>query len=313
VLAEFRRYDPNLKKMFHSTYAMEDPHHADNLAYCQVQALKIYDWLEDNVLNSRKKDTDSFVLTDVKNKFPTISTQLLEMTLQILLSTGKISLFSPDHNTDSAAVGGNHRSRVIQYYLSRGAGAEIIEKKKQQEQLAELAEQYQAEIDRQNRRKAQREKQELEAEKMQALPRKGSASSASSDSARTSEKENSRNEQNAKKLKPVAIASSVAAPAPAPAPFDSNSPIRTYTDTRIVPVCDVSKQVLADVTEILQMSSESSEGGAVEIGDIFEQIQARGVSRETLYKSLEYLTELNRIMVDWDDADKDQKSTIYLI
>jgi hypothetical protein len=61
------------------------------------------------------------------------------------------------------------------------------------------------------------------------------------------------------------------------------------------------------------MSSESSEGGAVEIGDIFDQVQARGVSRETLYKSLEYLTELNRVMVDWDDADKDQKSTIYLI
>ena len=289
---------------------MEDPHLADNLAYCQVISVKIYDWLEESVIMSGRKATGSFVLTDLKNKFPTISNQLLEMTLQILLSTGKVSLSSPDTVNDYTVAGSNHRSRVTLYYLSADAAAEITEKKKKQERMVELADQYQAEIDRQRRRKAQRETQDREAEAQEeSRERKKSASTSITNTG--DEKENSRNEQHTKKTKVVTTAPAPA-PAPAPAAF-VDSPIRAFRDTRRAPVCEVSSQVLEDVTEILQTSSENSEGGAVEIGDIFDQIQSRDITREVFYKSLEYLTNLNRIMVDWDDSDKDQKSTIYLI
>jgi len=292
---------------------MDDNFRTNNLAYCQVITVTIYDWLEETVINSRRKTTDSFVLTDVKNKFPTISPQLLEMTLQILLSTGKISLYSPDAKNASTLDGGSHRSRVTLYYLSTDSAAEIIEKKEKQERLAELAEQYQAEIDRQNRRKAQREVQDREAEAQEVSRTKSSSSKTRVDNS-MNEKENSQNKEHLKKARVGAITGIPPSPAlaPAPAPF-VDSPLRAFKDTRSLPVCDVSPRVIEDVTEILQMSSENSEGGGVEIGAIFEQIQSRDISREVFYKSLEYLTQLNRIMVDWDDNDKDQKSTIYLI
>ena len=308
----------------------------EDLEYANSQKSKVWSWLGKRFIDlgdkGRDNERERFSLGDVKKCFPLQGIELLEMQMKCLITDGKVVL--------SSAV----RSRVKEYSLTVIAVEEFntlqVQKIEDEEMEREIA-MNQAKLKNMAEEQARARKQPMKEEKQGvARDKKFKTTAASIGDMGEKRSFESLNKENVATSHHHTRGDNSAADSPQNARFkkskhtDANvdtepmgmvsptsmgtSNIRTIVLERS-PNLDCMKSsshqappleaaTMETITEIILVMG--GEGDGIKLQSVYEAAASSGVTLDDFYAALEHLSEMNRIMVDWCEAAKEQ-STIY--